>query len=157
LSYRVVRIMDLMKLFRISGVIGPKTLRFKVILCALFIFSGCSVYENVTSYFNTYYNLKKLYGEAVDEIQKSRQADQDTNYFAPYVIQKASEDKFDKVIEKCSRLLQFYPQSKYVDDAILIIGKSYVYKGEGESARRKFDELMENFPTSNLRFDAKLW
>ena len=148
-----------MKLFRIPRLTNPRVFSSRIILVlSLFlVFSGCSVYQNVTSYFNTYYNLKKIYGEAVDEINKSRQADQDTNYFAPYNLSKGADDKFEKVIEKCSRLLQFYPQSQWVDDAVLIIGKSYVYKGEGESGRRKFNELLENFPTSDLRFEAKLW
>ena len=81
----------------------------------------------------------------------------DTVFIKPYIVPAATQVKFDKVIEKCSRLIQFYPDSKWVDDAILMIGESYVYLGEYESGIRKFAELIENFPQSDLRFEAKLW
>lgn len=121
------------------------------------LLSSCSMYDNVTGYFNTYYNVKKLFSDAEYEIENAPQKDRDTNYFAIYNIPKNTEDKLDKVIEKCSKLIQFYPKSAWIDDAIFMIGKSYIYKGENESAIRKFKELTENFPESYLRYEAKLW
>lgn len=123
----------------------------------LLILAGCSAVQDVTGYFNTYYNTKKLYTETVDELSKSAQKERDTNYFAAYAVNKSVADKFDKVIEKGSKIIQFYPASSWVDDAILMIAKSYVYQGESESAIRKFDELLTNFPESDLRFEAELW
>jgi tetratricopeptide (TPR) repeat protein len=120
-------------------------------------FAGCSTYQNVTGYFNTYYNAKKLFDEAEGEVLRTPQKDLDTNYFAIINIQAATQAKFDKVIEKCSKLIQFYPQSSWVDDGILMIEKSYVYLGEYESAIRKYKELQDNFPGTDLRFEAKFW
>ena len=31
--------------------------------CLLFLLSGCSAYQNVTAYFNTYYNASRLFGD----------------------------------------------------------------------------------------------
>jgi len=115
------------------------------------------MYENVTGYFNTYYNAKKLFSDAEREIEKTPQKERDTNYFAAYNVPKGVHDKLDKVIEKCSKLIQLYPRSSWLEDAIVTIGKSYVYKGETESAIRKFNELIENFPTSDLTLTARLW
>lgn len=110
----------------------------------------------MTGYFNTYYNAKKNFDDAVAEIEKNPQKARDTNYFAVYAIPKSASDKLDKVIEKGSKLIQLYPQSSWIDDAIMMIGKSYVYKGESESAIRKFKELLENFPESDLCGEAKM-
>jgi tetratricopeptide (TPR) repeat protein len=128
-----------------------------VLLSALLQFSGCSTYQNVTGYFNTYYNSRRLFEEASADARLQSQKDRDTNYFARYTVPQNTQDKFDKVIEKCSKLIQFYPKSKWVDDALLMIGESYVYLGEYESAGRKFKELLDHFPESDLRFEAKLW
>jgi len=39
----------------------------------------------------------------------------------------------------------------------MMIGESYVYLGEYESAGRKFKELLDHFPASDLRFETRLW
>ncbi len=126
--------------------------------CLFFLLGeGCSTYQNVTGYFNTYYNAKKVFDDAVKEIENTPQKGRDSLYFIEVAISPTAEQKFDKVIEKCSKLIQFYDKSGWVDDAIVMIGISYVYKGESESAIRKFRELLDNFPDSDLRFQAKLW
>lgn len=155
--YSVRKFMVPMTFSHRHSFLNRKTL-FKICAFAFItLFPSCSTYQNITSYFNTYYNASKLFDDAVTEIEKAPQKDRDTNYFAAYTISKGVEDKLDKVIEKCSKLIQFYPQSKLIDDAILMIGKAYVYKGESESALRKFNELLQNFPLSDQRFAAKLW
>ena len=132
---------------------------FAVLAFIVLLLVGCSTYQNVTAYFNTYYNAQKTFDDAVNDVVRSQQAQagKDTNYFFPAVVKSDGQSKFDKVIEKCSKIIQFYPQCKLVDDAIIMIGKSYVYEGEYESAIRKFKELLENFPASDRRIEAKLW
>ncbi len=115
------------------------------------------MYQNVTGYFNTYYNARKLFDEAVGDVRTQTLKDRDTNYFVHATVAQNIQDKFDKVIEKGSKLIQFYPKSKWVDHAILMIAQSYVYLGEYESATRKFKELLDLFPESDLRFEGKLW
>jgi tetratricopeptide (TPR) repeat protein len=132
-------------------------LRSSLLIAVLFHFAGCSMYQNVTGYFNTYYNASKLFDEAVKEVQLTPPKDRDTNYFAAYSVQGGTQVKFDKVIEKCSKIIQSYSHSRWVDNGIVMIGESYVYLGEYEAALRKFKELFDNFPQSGLRFEAKLW
>ncbi len=155
----VVSSKSLMNEFKILN-LARKALRgcFGCGLLLLLILSGCSMYQNLTGYFNTYYNAKKIFSDAEDDINQKRFADRDTNYFVSYApYAKTVNDKLDKVIEKCSKLLESYSQSSWVDDAVMMIGKSYVYKGESESALRKFQEMLDNFPSSDQRYDAKLW
>jgi tetratricopeptide (TPR) repeat protein len=134
--------------------VTPLGLLFLLLSLSLF---SCSTYQNITGYFNTYYNAGKLFDEAVDEVDAAPQRDRDTNYFAPYTVPGGALIKFDRVIEKCSKLIQFHSQSSWVEGSILMIGKSYVYQNEPQSAIRKFKELLDNFPESDECLEAKLW
>src|SRR5712692_4945531 len=96
---------------RIASVVVPLTL-----------ITACSTYQNVTGYFNTYYNAKKLFDDAVTEVEGSPQRTRDTVYFVGDSSNPSSDAKFDKVIEKCSKIIQFYDKSSWIDDAILMIG-----------------------------------
>ncbi|MDZ7344040.1 MAG: tetratricopeptide repeat protein [candidate division KSB1 bacterium] len=105
----------------------------------LLVAPGCA-------YYNTFYNTKKFYKEALEE-KKRRTGDKPT----PAEIQK-----YDKTIEKASKVLQIHPNSKYVDDALLILGECFYYKQEYLKAQRKFQELITIFPKSHLGSRAQL-
>ncbi len=149
----------LVRLLRIPRLPNQKSIFcFTVILIFLTFFNvGCTMYESVTGYFNTYYNTKKLFDDAVAEIEKTPQKDRDTNYFAMYSVPKSAQDKFDKVIEKSNKVIQLYPRSAWVENSILMMGKAYIYKGETEAGLRKFKELLDNFPDSDQRLETMLW
>ena len=73
--------------------------------------------QSCGGYYNTFYNTKKVYKEALEE-QKRRPVND--NRPGSGEIQK-----YDKAIEKASKLLQLYPNSRYVDDALLLIGECF--------------------------------
>src|SRR3989442_2548330 len=98
--------------FKRASIIATVTIPLSIIV-------GCSTYQNVTGYFNTYYNAKKLFDEAVTEVESAPQRARDTVYFVGYSGNAGPDAKFDKVIEKCSKIIQFYDKSAWVDDAIL--------------------------------------
>ena len=110
------------------------------IFLSLFVLQGCV-------YFNSFYNTKKAYKEALEE-NKRRKTDQPSS---------GEIQKLDKTIEKASKILQLYPNSKYVDDALLMLGECFFYKQEYIKALRKFDELITIFPKSELVSKANLW
>src|SRR5260221_12997318 len=99
----------------------PRLIHLTIVVSVIlfFVYSGCSTYQNVTAYFNTYYNAKKLFDDAAMEVESVPRKFTDTLYFKSYTVGAASQTKFDKVIEKCSKILQSYPKSAWVDDAIL--------------------------------------
>ncbi len=98
------------------------------------------------AYYNTFYNAKRLYGEA-----------QETPRAKDGTVSRAVQDKYDEVIKKCEQLLETYPNSKHVDDAILLIGKCLYEVEEYDDALVRFAELDENFPDSKLNNEAKLF
>ena len=105
--------------------------------------------QSCGGYYNTFYNTKKVYKEALEE-QKRRPVND--NRPGSGEIQK-----YDKAIEKASKLLQLYPKSRYVDDALLLIGECFFHKQEYLKAQRKFEELITLFPKSGLVPRAQLW
>lgn len=118
---------------------------------------SCSVGDFVGAYFNTYYNARRLFSEAEAEILAQQAAKQPPpEFLAPFAIQHAPRTKLTSVIEKCSKLLQYHPQSALVDDALLMVGQAYFYQDENQKAERKFKELIEGYPESELAPRAKL-
>lgn len=126
----------------------------------LFVLTGCSVGSFIGAYFNTYYNARKAFDEAEAEVlvgmQQQAAARSERPYLAPFDISPQTRTKFATVVEKCSKLLQYHPDSKLVDDALLMIGKSYFYQNDLPSAERKFNELLSTYPESDLALEAKL-
>ena len=123
----------------------------------LSLMPGCSVTDFIGAYFNTFYNAQRQFGEAEDEIlnqRENKQADKPFGYV--FQVQSTTKAKLTAVIEKCSKLLQYHPESNLVDDALLMIGKSYYYQNENQQAERKFKELLDQFPNSDLANETKL-
>ena len=104
------------------------------------IFAGCA-------YFNTFYNAKQFYKKAYHETKKnltSKPSSTENNYY-------------QEAIDRSLTLIVKYPNSKYIDDALFLAGKSYYYRQEYFQAKRKFLELMSNYPDGPLTDEAKLW
>ena len=101
--------------------------RYKIIPFSiiLLLFAGCNLWQNFTTYFNLYYNTKTLFREAEDEIFLQKR---DLFETEPLVIPGTANTKLTKVIEKSSKILQFNSNSDYVDDALLMLGKSFYYQ-----------------------------
>jgi tetratricopeptide (TPR) repeat protein len=134
------------------------------LLFAVALLSGCFLsdfvsqrYENSVAYFNTYYNASRLFDEAVLEIQTTEQTQRSKGLPPQKEISPTAKQKLTSVIEKCSKLLQYHPTSKWVGDALMLIGESYYYMGEYLKADRKFAELIAQFPESDRFFEARLW
>ncbi|MBN1893601.1 tetratricopeptide repeat protein [bacterium] len=110
------------------------------ILCLAAFLAGCA-------YFNTFYNARVYYNKGYEVVKKDKEGKADSN----------AKTHFQKSIEKSFTLVRDYPKSKYVDDALLLMGKSYYYREEYARAERKFFELPLNFPGSELVPEARLW
>lgn len=136
----------------------------------LLVAEGCQVYNaganfvterygNTVSYFNTYYNAERAFADAEKEVLAGKRAQQ----WKPALpgktnsVSQGARAKFNTAIEKASRLLSYYPTCKWVDDALLMIGKSYFYLEDDIKAERKFLELFAKYPDSDLRLEAELW
>jgi len=96
------------------------------------------------AYFNTLYNAKKLYKQAEDMRGKV------TN-------ERELRDKYKEVIKKCATLITTYPKSRYVPEAMFLMGKALVRQNEYDKAIRKFYELATNYPKSKYIPESVYW
>ncbi len=87
------------------------------------------------AYFNTFSNAKRSFRDAEDlELNPEGK------------VTPAARKKYDECIEKCRKLQELYPESKWVDDAIFLMSRSYFAKSEFSRSLRRLDELDESFP-----------
>jgi len=126
-----------------------KTIKLLVLSILLLVVSGCSVWNNFTTYFNLYFNTATLFEEAELEILSQKR---DLFSTEPLVLPGNAKSSLVKVVEKCSKLLQFYSTSSYVDEALVMLGKSFYYQGNYQKSKRKFEELL----ATNLNDDEKI-
>lgn len=98
------------------------------------------------AYFNTLYNARQKYDEAQEQ---KRAADPDREQ-----ISKSEERLYTESFEKAAKVVKYYPDSKWVDDALLLMGKASFEKGDYSTALRKFDEILVFYPDSKLRAEA---
>ncbi len=110
-----------------------------------FAFVIFTLYLSGCAYFNTFYNAKQYFNQAEEE------------YRSRGKVTSASNALYRKVIEKSSKIIELYPESKYVDDAIYLMGVSYFRMQEYKRAERKFQELLTYFPESPYAKEAHLW
>lgn len=123
--------------------------------------SGCA-------YYNTFYNIKKKFREAEKEQAARAQSTLTTPGVpgAPGSLppprgsssgSSVGTDKYRKVIETGSKLLEFYPKSRWVDDTLLLMGISYYRTQDWARAERKFVEIITLYPKSKHVGQARLW
>ncbi len=125
------------------------------LLLSTFIFlTSCSTWDNFTTYFNLYYNASELFQKAEKQITEQKK---DIFSTEPSTIPPAAGADLQKVIEKCSHILQFSPNSSYVEDALMMLGKSFYYQKNYLKGRRKFEELISSQSNSDYVLEASLW
>jgi TolA-binding protein len=113
-------------------------LTLAVVTLVMFTGSGCSVY------FNTFFNAKKAFNKAESQREKSKGG-------------KGGEGEYRKAIEKSTKVIETYPNSKYYDDAVRILAVSYFHTGQYSRAERRFRELLTNYPGSEWTNEATLY
>jgi len=115
--------------------VGCRMKYYKIIalvLAFIFVGSGCV-------YYNTFYHAKKNFNNAEERREKTGQEN----------AAGGSASGYKKAIEKSLAVITDHPESKYVDDALYIIGKSYYHLEDFGKAERKFRELLAAYPDSD--------
>ncbi|TNE74601.1 tetratricopeptide repeat protein [bacterium] len=135
--------------------------RFVIILLSLTALSCSTIKDewgNFTAYYNTFYNAKTYYQKGYDAIVKAQeQINSEKLIRVTETPSKAGFIEFDKSIDKSAKILREYDKTKWVDDALLLIGKSYYFQVNYFSAEEKFVELYENTTDKRLIQLAVYW
>ncbi len=114
--------------------VGPRRLLVPIAL----LLAGCA-------YFNTFYYAKKYYTDAEAARVKSPEGKPN-----PQAL-----DLYQKSMQKCAKVLTDHDGSRWVDDALLLMGKCALARGEYGTAIRTFEELREFYPKSDLAREAR--
>ena len=115
-------------------------LNISIILVLVLVTSGCV-------YYNTFFNAEKYFDEA-QEMELNDNGKPTTN-----AIQK-----YKKVIKKCGIVLEYYENSKYSDDALLLMAKSFFYIGRNYTQTiSTLEDMIKFYPESELVPNAKLY
>lgn len=110
------------------------------LLTLLVIISGCV-------YYNTFYNAEKYFAEA-QEMELNDDGRPKSN----------AVQKYNKVIKKCGMVLEYYEGSKYSDDALLLMAKSFFYIGRNYTQTiSTLEDMIKFYPESELVPEAKLY
>ena len=102
-----------------------------------------------------YYNI---YWTAEQEYRKAASGKAFAEFWDPFAQEKATGENLknvDSCIKRCGKILLLYPKSKWVDDALVLMGNCFVVKGEYASALRKYEELLKFYPSSDFADEAK--
>ncbi len=134
-----------------------------LILVAVPMWQGCtgalqSSWRDFNAYFNTYYNAKTSFERGV-ELQEQQEIT--INPERPIRIhptpRRAGLSDFEHASQKSADVIRFHPRSRWVDNSIMMIGKSYFYMQQFFSADQKFMELLATTQDPSLRQEAILW
>lgn len=138
---------------------------FSAVLMAGILFTGCSgsgrlggLWTDFNSYFNTYYNAQQSYKRGYEQYDDQKGT---LNPERPIRIHRApvraGVNDFEDAIERGTDLLVNHPNSRYVDDAVALIGRSYFFLQNYYNAEQKFIELYAITESSDLLQEAVIW
>jgi outer membrane protein assembly factor BamD (BamD/ComL family) len=113
------------------------------LLSMMFLVSSCA-------YYNYFYNAKKYYADGEKQrIETTEEAENRSN--------TRGSSNYDKCIESAGRMLEYYPDSRWEDDALLLLAKAYYRTANYRKAIGKIDELTAKYPESELIQEGMLW
>jgi len=126
--------------------------------------SGCKTpdfigrrYNNFTAYYNTFYNAERQFRSGYENLDRFG-AEVDREQYLPLFVKTtgtSASREFEQTVLKSADILREHPESKWVDDALMLIGKSYFYQENYVGAIQKFTEVVEQ--QTDLRDEAQFW
>ncbi len=112
------------------------------VLALLLLLPGCV-------YFNTFYLARRNFQEA--EAARVRAEETETQ------LPRDVPEKYRKSLEFASKVLAEHPDSKWVEEALLISQKVLYRQGEWAASTRKGYEIINTFPDSEQLPEARLY
>jgi len=143
---------------------GHRGLRWVAGALVCLLLAGCGSssflgrqYDNFTAYYNTFHNANQAFDEGVESVREADLAVDRRRYLPVFRSPdgRNASPRFEDAVGKSADLLREHPNSKWVDDALLLIGKSYYYQGNYVGAAQKFREVLS--VNSDRQAEARFW
>lgn len=145
----------------------PDLLIISILLLGIISMSGCSPYKKSilnTTFHNTtaHYNAEFIASERLAEIEKKILDGQTWDYtrILPIYPQfdtttsQSLETEIEDCIKKASLIIQYHPNSKWVDNAYTIIGKARFYQSDFQNAVETFKYVNTKGEGDNEKHEA---
>ena len=116
-------------------------LRSKLYTLLLFV-----VFSSSCAYYNTFYNAEQYFEEA-EKLRLEKDGE---------MIPISAMDKYGKTIEKSKKVIEDFPESKYVNEALLLMGKARYYRSDYDLAIDNLKVIM-NDDSDKIKEEAKYW
>ena len=131
-------------LARLGGALGLVVLMGALVLgCGRGSFVGRQ-YDDFTAYYNTYHNAEAAFEKGLESVTQSEGEVDRARYISVFPAPQTGSrgNEFEKAIQKSADLLRKHPNSKWVDDALMLIGRSRHYQQNYVGAAQKFREVI---------------
>ncbi|HEX5133694.1 MAG TPA: tetratricopeptide repeat protein [Candidatus Krumholzibacteria bacterium] len=119
---------------------------------AVICLAAMAGFASACAYFNTLYNAKATFEEA-DKADKAAAAQNRAQPPAAGMPNPQAR-QYEEVVDKCKSMIANYPDSKHVDDAMLLSARALYALERYDEAVAALDSLQRRYPKSNLRDDA---
>jgi tetratricopeptide (TPR) repeat protein len=145
---------------RITKITAVKKL---TLILILLLTAGCgrslkSGWTNFSAYYNTFYNAKQDYRAGLKQVKKQPVQINPNEPVRPHPAPVlAGGEDFEQAIANAAQMLRRFSDSKWTDDALLLIGQSYYYRQEFFLAIQKFEEVMALPMRTPVRQKAVIW
>ncbi len=122
------------------------------IFLIVLVLAGCSSgsfvgrgMDNFTAYYNTFFNAEKSFRAGVKAVERQDQPVDRNRYMGLFTVAPGMNTPrdFEDAIKKGADILRDHPDSKWLDDALMVIGKSYYYQQNFVGAEQKFREVID--------------
>ncbi len=101
-------------------------------------------YDDLTAYYNTFHNATQAFESGLESVNESGGDIDRTRYLSVFPPPQggAGQSSFEEAIQKSAAVLREHPNSEWVDDALLLIGRSRYYQQNYVGAVQKFWEAI---------------
>lgn len=120
-------------------------------------------YTDFTAYFNGFYNARNKYKEGVRGQTTQQTAIDRTQFITLFPVpQRVTIRAHDEAIRKSADVLRKHPNSRWTDDALMLIGQAYFQQGQFAGSEQKFREVLFEWPATSGRAsrhdaEARVW
>ena len=112
----------------------------------LYILFPFSAFLIGCAYYNTFYNAEQYFEEA-EKLRLEKDGG---------IIPISAMDKYGKTIEKSNKVIKEFPDSRYVNDARLLMSKARYYRSDYDLAIGDLKVIIKNGP-NKIKEEAKYW
>ncbi len=122
----------------------PATITATATALLLLLGGGCA-------YFNTFYNAREYYRQAMDGLG------QPAGIEAGNALPATRREQFQRAIDKSLEVIDEFPGSRFINEALFIIGRSHFYRAEYGLAERYLKQVLAESPWWNRAPEVRVW